>query len=432
MRKAFVWAGVLALFAVETATAAVVAVDRVQQRYPWNGLVDIDYTIAGVEGDGCNYRLALSCSATVGGVAVTRPLTNFTVYAACDLPTSNGTWRVTWDANADGLSFQAEDLKIAANLYQVSGLSLENAAYVVIDLSSGAKKANGAKGTAYPVRYIAPGLATAATFNKRLYKTDRLVLQRVAGGTFQMGDTSWVQSKPIHEVTLSDYFLGIFEVTATQYLRVMAQVGQVKSGIMEGNPVDERPEESIATPDMCMYSWVKGSTANDGFSKLLNEKALYCGAAIVDGETTTFTLPTEAQWEYACRAGTTTKYFWGTDANLLARYAWTSENSAGNPHAVGSLKPNDWGFYDMIGNVSEIVADWWASGYSADAVTDPTGPATGTKKIFRGGNWHVTLADGAYGGACGFRNSNAVLAPTEANACGSGGCIGFRIAIRLK
>jgi formylglycine-generating enzyme required for sulfatase activity len=93
-------------------------------------------------------------------------------------------------------------------------------------------------------------------------------------------------------------------------------------------------------------------------------------------------LPTEAQWEYACRAGTT-----GARAGNLDSMAWYAGNSGGIPHPVGQKRPNAWGLHDMYGNVLEWCADWSECRMDTTPVTDPTGPASGTGRVLRGGSW---------------------------------------------
>ena len=141
-------------------------------------------------------------------------------------------------------------------------------------------------------------------------------------------------------------------------------------------------------------------------------------------------LPTEAQWEYACRAGTRTAFFFGNDPNDLTDYGWTMENSSDRTHPVGLKKTNPWGLYDMCGNVWEWCHDWYAPlDKGTGPVTDPTGPNKSDlgAHVLRGGAWHT----------------DAVFSHSAVRGgdfpCGEGGpaswdnasCSGFRIAITV-
>ena len=99
-----------------------------------------------------------------------------------------------------------------------------------------------------------------------------------------------------------------------------------------------------------------------------------------------FRLPTEAEWEYACRAGTTTQWSFGNEESPLERYGWNDRNSGGETHPVGQKLANPWGLHDMHGNVWEWCLDWHGL-YPGGRVTDPTGPASGSYRVFRGGAW---------------------------------------------
>ena len=103
----------------------------------------------------------------------------------------------------------------------------------------------------------------------------------------------------------------------------------------------------------------------------------------------TVRLPTEAQWEYACRAGTKTRFSFGGDAEDLGNYAWYDGNSDRATHPVGQKIPNDFALYDMLGNVWQWCADWSSEDYSEAKGTDPTGPASGAARVLRGGCWNV-------------------------------------------
>ena len=173
-------------------------------------------------------------------------------------------------------------------------------------------------------------------------------------GMFTMGE-----GDDAHEVTLTVPFkMGVHEVTQAQYEQVMGSNPSIDKGVE--NPVDP-------------VSWDDAVQFCRQLSELPAEKA----AGNV------YRLPTEAQWEYACRAGTTTKYSFGDDESELGDYAWYGVNSD-NTHPVGGKLPNAWGLYDMHSNVWEWCQDWYGNDPSS-AVTDPTGPASGSYRVLRGG-----------------------------------------------
>lgn len=162
------------------------------------------------------------------------------------------------------------------------------------------------------------------------------------------------------DVTISKpYFLGTTEVTQAQYEQIMGKNPSHFKGAQ--NPVDN-------------VSWIDALE----FCKKLSEKT---GQAV--------RLPTEAEWEYACRAGSTSRYYYGDDQDYaqLGEYVWYAANSEQKTHAVGQKKPNAWGLYDMGGNVWEWCSDVHGGPYDLKPETDPTGPKTGTIHIMRGGCW---------------------------------------------
>ena len=182
-------------------------------------------------------------------------------------------------------------------------------------------------------------------------------LNLLPGGTFAMGG-------PVHEVTLSQpFYMGLHEVTQEQYERVMGTNPSEFKG--RSNPVEQ-------------VSWGEAVVFCRKLSALPEEK--------LAGRV--YRLPTEAEWEYACRAGTTTQYSFGDNASGLSAYAWFSANSAfpRTTHPVGKKGANGWGLYDMHGNVWEWCSDWYGD-YPSGAATDPRGPTSGSRRVYRGGGW---------------------------------------------
>ena len=189
----------------------------------------------------------------------------------------------------------------------------------------------------------------------------------VEPGTFMMGspvsEAGRIQNEIQHQVTLTKgFYLGKYEVTQAQWSRVMGNTPSFFKGA-------DKPVEQV--------SW------NDAveFCKKLTEMEKEAGR-IPQGMS--YKLPTEAQWEYACRAGTSTMYWWGDSiSSSNANYG----NSVRETSPVGKYPANPWGFYDMHGNVWEWSADWYDD-YPSGSVTNPIGPASGSYRVHRGGSWH--------------------------------------------
>ena len=199
-----------------------------------------------------------------------------------------------------------------------------------------------------------------------------------------------------HEVTISDpFYLQATAVTQGQWKKVMGDNPSYFEECGDGCPVD-------------MVSW---DDAQDFITKL-NE---------MDRADNQYRLPTEAQWEYACRAGTTTEYSYGDNIGKLNEYAWYTDNSEEKTHPVGQKEPNAWGLYDMHGNVWEWVEDDWHDSYDGSPddgrawVDDPRG----ARRVMRGGSWGNNAHDCrsayrlGYGpgnryGSVGFRLSRSV------------------------
>ena len=184
-------------------------------------------------------------------------------------------------------------------------------------------------------------------------------------GTFLMGGDSVVEQAdenetPRHEVTFSTpFFIGKVAVTQAQWQTIM---GNNPSHFVGA----ERPVETVSFGDALE------------FLERLNRREA----------TSTYRLPTEAQWEYAARAGSQDTYCFGSQRTQLDQYAWYQKNSGQETHPVGQLAANAWGLYDMHGNVHEWCSDWFDRNYYARSpACDPEGPQTGLARSLRGGDW---------------------------------------------
>ncbi|MDR1242046.1 MAG: formylglycine-generating enzyme family protein [Deltaproteobacteria bacterium] len=233
-------------------------------------------------------------------------------------------------------------------------------------LSKGAKQANELKGFAPAAAPPASGAssvqadvqASVQAAEKTYTNSIGMEFVLIPAGSFIMGSSGDSDARP-HKVTISKpFYLGKFEVTQAQWTVLGSRNNsQFKA---PSNPVEK-------------VSW------NDiqKFIQRLNQK---------EGHTL-YRLPTEAEWEYAARAGSTSAYyFFGDDAGQLGQYAWYNENSGTMTHPVGQKQPNAWGLYDILGNVQEWVQDYYGV-IPATSVIDPHGPAPGPHRVVRGGNF---------------------------------------------
>ena len=192
----------------------------------------------------------------------------------------------------------------------------------------------------------------------------------IPAGEFIMGSEYGGENndeQPAHRVRISrPFYLGTYEVTQGQWEAVMRNN---PSGAAS-NP--NLPVENVSYEDV--QKFIQKLNAQEGGTR--------------------YRLPTEAEWEYANRAGSTTAYSFGDDPDQLGAYAWYGKNSDSKTHPVGQRKPNAWGLYDMYGNVYEWVQDWYAWDYYQQSFSqDPQGPESGSARLIRGCSWNADSAE---------------------------------------
>ncbi len=206
----------------------------------------------------------------------------------------------------------------------------------------------------------------------RLGAACELPVVRVRAGSFTMGsptsEDGHFSDEAQHPVTLTrDFWLGVTEVTQAQWRAVMGSNPSYHGGC------EYCPVENVSWQDAVAF--LNALSDREGLARC------YDGATFRGLDCEGYRLPTEAEWEYAARAGTTGARYGDLDA-----IAWHSGNSGGEPHPVGQKQPNAWGLHAMLGYVWEWVQDWYAS-YPGGAVSDPQGPASGGRRVLRGGSW---------------------------------------------
>ena len=281
------------------------------------------------------------------------------------------------------------------NLYaKWTALTAATATYLVIDLSGGTNA------TSYPVTYLdAP---PSGGFNTDIYKTSKLVMRKCKAGTFVMGsptnELGRANNETQHKVTLTkDFYIGLFEVSQMQFKNIMGY-----------NPVEE--DNSIyrgnSKPVHINYNAIRGSNLGAKWPATNTvDTSSFVGILRTKAALQNIDLPTEAQWEYACRAGTTTALNSGKNLTssyscknlgVLGRYMYNGgfTNTDGTSDSItdvtyakcGTYIPNNWGIYDMHGNAKEWCLDWYA-GFSSSAQTDPKGNSSGSNRVLKGGHY---------------------------------------------
>jgi len=366
-------------------------------------IVDIGYTLAG---EAAIVTLAIETN----GVAI--PDTAVTRLSG-DVSTvvQPGTRAIVWNAGADWPEHSVTNARARVTAWSVDAPPL----YCAVDVVGGPAT------NVYPVYYYASAEGVPEGVTNDLYKTTRILMRKLpatGAGGFKMGSPSNETGRDAtredwHDVVLTkDYYAGVYEVTQSQWQQVMGDVRSWPAKWSNNDYKLTRPveqvsyydiRENINNTDDAAVNWPANDTVTAGsFMGRLRTKTGLAG----------FDLPTDAQWEYACRAGTTGALNDGTvnltnttsDARLdaLGRYqydggkvwngtAWvdpaTGCTTANATAAAGSYAPNAWGLYDMHGNVWEWCLDWYAGNLGTGAVTDPLGADSGSGRVLRGGSW---------------------------------------------
>ena len=362
--------GLVLVGVVAVAGEVAVSVQKVQQRWPWNGKVDIDYTVTY---DDANADVYVGFVGKDGAENRSFPLKTLEGDGANGVVKA-GTHRVTWDMSVDEPNLHTGDFTVTISAFTGAF------PYLVVDLSGGVDVAK------YPVRYS----ATAPDVTKDECRTTELWLRLIFPGTFTMGSPAEELGRDSYEnqhtVTLTKpFYIGVFEVTQKQYQLVMGTNPSSYKG-------DTRPVEKVS------YNMLRGSVNGASWptSNQVDEDSFFY---VLRAKTSMlFDLPTEAQWEYACRAGTSTalnsgKNLTGTNScpNMaeVGRYSSNSNDGKGgySQHTkVGCYLPKAWGLYDMHGNVCEWCLDWSKYANLSNA-TDPKGNASGSNRMLRGGSY---------------------------------------------
>jgi formylglycine-generating enzyme required for sulfatase activity len=230
-------------------------------------------------------------------------------------------------------------------------------------------------------------------------------------GSFTMGSRTGPEHEtPAHTVWIDSFLMDIHEVSQEEYEKLGAIEAFPNPSHFKGADL---PVEQVTWPQAARFCNARSRL--EGLKPCYNEDTAAC-----DFQADGYRLPTEAEWEYACRAGSDTDYPFGSDARKLGDFAWFADNSTKKTHPVGTKKPNAWGLFDMHGNVAEWCNDPYDKGsYKTSPEKNPRGPADGKDYVLRGGSWK-SAPDA-------LRSSSRLAeSPGFSDACLARDAIGFR------
>jgi formylglycine-generating enzyme required for sulfatase activity len=254
-----------------------------------------------------------------------------------------------------------------------------------------------------------PAVTTSAP--KTITTKSGIEMVVIPAGFFEMGSkTGRPDEKPGHKVWLDSFLMDKTEMTQAVWEKIGAAETMSNPSSLQGAdlPVNNVPWRDAA-------KFCNARSRYEGLKPCYNEDDASC-----DFEADGYRLPTEAEWEYACRAGTTTDYSFGNDARKLGDHGWFIDNAGKKTHPVGQKKPNPWGLFDMHGNVAEWCQDIYDKDYyQGSPEKNPRGPDKGRQYVLRGGSWK---------GAADAARSSYRLGenPGFADACLAPDAIGFR------
>ena len=341
------------------------------QRTPWNGKVDIDYTVMCEDKDADIWVYPIGYDKDTNKSMAPRALEGDGVNS----PIKSGSHRMTWCVTDDYPGFNS-------TAFTVKMIGVVGAApYMVVDVSGGVDALS------YPVSYLS---AEPSGGWGSEYKTTKMVFRLIPQGSFMMGSPSDEKGRgsyeTLHGVVLTKpFYIGVFECTQKQYQLVMGSTPSVNKG-------DTRPVENVTFHD------IRGSVNGVGWPTHNQVDADSFMGRLRSKANMLFDLPTDAEWEYACRAGTSTALNNGENYSdsALKRIARCKLNSGDAHGVVGGYEPNAWGVYDMLGNVREHCRDKFNWELSPVTVMDPSGSATtawGSSyscRVCRGGSYQDT------------------------------------------